>query len=103
MGAVIAFPKKRKTVEWQRLMKEERDAILTCLLRNGLATYLSFHNGGQYACVYDAAGDAHWLGREEGSYAVFDPDENLIAESPEFKVVLTALEMSLERSPGVPA
>ena len=102
VGEVVAFPNRRITVEWHRLIKQERDALVTCLLQNSLGTYLSFHNGGQYACVYDAAGAPYCLGRQEGAYVLFGPNENLIAESPQFRVVLDALATRLTLTSNVP-
>lgn len=97
MATIIPFPNS-KPIPMTGLTEQEclvLDAEAMGLIHYGQATGISIHNDGQFMCVFDAFGEPYYVGREEGICYLFDPEETMLAKSPQFEIVLQALEKTL--------
>jgi hypothetical protein len=103
MGEIVPFPTKKKFVSFQRLSKQECDAVLAVLIEKKLANYFSINDGGQYLSVFDSQGNPYFIGRERSVCYLFDPDETMLAQCQSFEDVLDTLEMTLKPTPDMPA
>ena len=100
MADILRFPSE-KIAPAMGLTHPECAAIRATvydLIHHGRSTGVSFHNDGQFMCVFDHHGQPYFIGREESTCLLFDPDETLLAESRRFDVVLEALDATLSSS-----
>jgi hypothetical protein len=105
MATILPFPVKKAIPIWG-LTEQECDAVQAeayDFMLQGRVTGVSIHNDGQYMCVFDASGEQYSIGRENGVCYLFDNDDEVLASSQRFEIILDALEMMLPPAPDEPA
>lgn len=96
MGEILPFPKKKRSVDFQRLTRQERTNAMAVLRERGLATYVGFLDAGRHVCVFDDQGNPYSIGREKSTWYLFDPNETMLGESHHFEHVVDTLESTLK-------
>lgn len=103
MATILSFPTPtpiptRKISPDCSLTRPECDAVRAMaddLMDSGFASTVRIHNDGQYICLHDQSGAPYYIGREDGVYSAFDPNETMISMSTRFAHVLDSLEFAM--------
>ena len=101
MATILPFPVKKVVPVWG-LTEQECDTLQAeayDLMLQGRATGVSIHGEGQYMCIFDSEGEPYSIGRENGVCYLFDCDDEVLARSQRFEIILDALDMILPPTP----